>query len=698
MKLSLTLAALLAALTAAVLAAQQPPAQTPETPPVVFRAEANYVEVDALVTDAQGNPVTNLTADDFELLEDKKPQAISAFSLVSIPVERPDRPLFSATAIEPDVQTNTLREGRLYLIVLDTLHTSPLNALKVKGIVRQFIERSFAANDMAAVVFTGGRAADTQDFTSNRRLLIAAVNRMVGQKVDGATESRLEQLNGRMGRQPGDPVSDPLESERGANARNAMDRIRTLSNFMASVRGRRKTMLLVGEGVEYDFADILGNTQTAGVLEAVRDAVGAATRANVAIYAIDPRGLTSPDAGMITQASNASADDRSLGDLGSRSLGRELQRSQDSLRVLADDTGGFAVLNQNDFSNAFARIVRDNSTYYMLGYHPSNDRRDGRFRAISVRAKRPGLTVRARRGYVAPRGRAPRAAAPKGAGTPIAAAVSTALASPLPVAGIPMRVFAAPIKGDAPNAAVAIVLELVIQGFGFKEAGGIFTDRLQVALTATDPLGKQAASTVHTVNMAMKPETIARARASGFRVLTQLDLPPGRYQLRVAAGEDGAGTSGSVITDVDVPNFYKGTTLAMSGLAITAASAGEVVTVKAKDPLGAFLPGPVTATREFARADTLALFAEFYENQPNAPLHVIDIATTLRGEDGRIVMRTDEERKSGELQGARGGFGVTTQVPLAGIAPGVYVLRVEARARSARPDAAVGRDIQIRVR
>src|SRR5262249_5339968 len=135
--------------------------------------------------------------------------------------------------------------------------------------------------------------------------------------------------------------------------------------------------------------------------------IGAAQRANVAIYTIDPRGLASPDGVMIAQSSNASADDTSLGDLGSRSLAREFQRSQDSLRFLADDTGGFAVLNQNDLSNAFARIVRENSTYYMLGYHPSNDKRDGRFRNIAVRLKKPGLTVRARRGYVAPRGRAP---------------------------------------------------------------------------------------------------------------------------------------------------------------------------------------------------------------------------------------------------------------------------------------------------
>ena len=84
-----------------------------------------------------------------------------------------------------------------------------------------------------------------------------------------------------------------------------------------------------------------------------------------------------------------------------------MRLGQDSLRVLSDETGGFAVVNTNDIAGAFERLVEENSSYYVLGYYPSNDRRDGRFRKIEVRVNKPGLTVRARRGYVAPRGRAP---------------------------------------------------------------------------------------------------------------------------------------------------------------------------------------------------------------------------------------------------------------------------------------------------
>src|SRR4051812_16604829 len=97
----------LAAAAASSLAAQAPSSPGTQAPPLVFRVEVNYVEVDAIVTDAQGNPVSDLTAADFELVEDRQPQKITAFSLVNIPVERLQRPLFAATAIEPDVQSNT---------------------------------------------------------------------------------------------------------------------------------------------------------------------------------------------------------------------------------------------------------------------------------------------------------------------------------------------------------------------------------------------------------------------------------------------------------------------------------------------------------------------------------------------------------------------------------------------------------------
>jgi hypothetical protein len=258
-------------------------------------------------------------------------------------------------------------------------------------------------------------------------------------------------------------------------------------------------------------------------------------------------------------------------------------------------------------------------------------------------------------------------------------------------------VFAAPFKGEAPNANVAIAVELDVNGFGFTQADGTFNDRLELRLVATNVEGKAVGNTSHTLAMTLKPETLQRARERGFRVLSQIDLPPGRYQLRVAAAESGASRSGSVIADLEVPDFYK-EPLTMSGLALTSSAAAQTATAKAKDPLGLFLPGPATTLREFSPSDQIALFAEFYENSRNVPAHKIDIITTVRTDDGRVVQQNDEQRDSTELQGGKGGYGFTTILPLEGLSPGLYVIHVEARSRVNGPEAGVGRDVQIRIR
>jgi VWFA-related protein len=707
MKSRFFVAAVLAVLGAATIGAGQQPApepppsgaQAPEQPPLTFRVEVNYVEVDAVVTDAQGNTVTNLTLDDFEVLEDGRPQKVTAFSLVDIPIERAERPLFAAAPIEPDVQGNTTPDGRLYLIVLDDLHTSFTNTPRVKVALRQFLERNFGTNDRAAVVYTSGRGQDGQDFTNNPRLLMAAVDRFTGRNLASATAERFGAGTGTCGISrsgvsgigSGSGLSnDPCEAERGFNARTAMSGIRRLAEFMAGVRGRRKTMLLVSEGISYDIYDIFNNRSASTIIDETRDAIAAATRSNVSIYAIDPRGL----GGFDDIASIGGAPEELRNESAARGILSELQLSQNSLRTLATETGGFAAVNRNDFSDAFARIVRENSSYYVLGYYPSNDRRDGRFRRIEVRVKRPGLQVRSRRGYVAPRGRAPAAA--RAAGSTNAAVVATreAIGSPIPVGGVPMTVFAAPFKGTAPNAVVALAIEARVDQFRLTPGNGTMNGRAEVAFNAIDRQGNVRGTGSHAVDLTLKPETLARTQ--NLRVVSQLELPPGQYQLRVAVGEAG-GRNGSVLYDLDVPDFYRAP-LTMSGLALTAASARMTPTVLPKNPLADFLPGPAITAREFVREDEIALFTEFYENLPGAPPHGLDITTTLRDETGRIVTQNTDQRSSTELQGKQGGYGYTARMPLKTLEPGLYVIRVEGKSRIGDRENAVGRDVQIRVK
>ncbi|MBI3046914.1 MAG: VWA domain-containing protein [Acidobacteria bacterium] len=696
-------AVLIAVLSAAALMAQQPAAPPPpsaqEPPAVTFRVEVNYVEVDAVVTDAQGRTVTNLTQADFEVLEDGRPQTVTAFSVVNLPIERPVRPLFAGGPIENDVSANTIAEGRIYMIVLDDLHTNFANTARVRRFLREFIENDFGTNDLAAIVYTSGRATAGQEFTSNRRLLLEAVDRFSGRKLRSEALEMADELSRRAEIGALDPSSerdlkllDPLEAERAYYARSVLTSLRDLAAFMEGIRGRRKSMLLISEGISYNIYDLFNNSSAGIILQNANDAVAAATRGNVAIYAIDPRGLSAFEEAIELAGVPGGVTPSQFSLTGQ--LQDSLRLSQQSLQVLAEQTGGFAAINRNDFAGAFERVVRENSTYYVLGYYPTNDRRDGRFRRIEVRVKRPGLQVRARRGYVAPRGRAPNTRPPASA-TPLDTATGSALNSPIPVPGIPLSFAASAYKGTAPNASVALVLEMRADAFRFTEKGNTWLDRVQVAFSAVDAGGTIRPGNKHVLGMEMSAATATVARERGFRVVSEIALPPGRYQLRAAAAEEGANRSGSVFHDLEVPDFYKAP-FTMSSIALASASTSATPTVRPNDPLRDVLPGPLAAGREFPPNDQLALFAEFYENVPNAPPHTIELTTTARAEDGRVVFENREQRSSTDLQGKTGGYGYSVRIPLTEFAPGTYVIRMEGRSSIA--NATVGRDVLIKVR
>lgn len=681
-----------------------PPAN-PQMPPITFRAEVNYVEVDAVVTDTQGRFIRDLRKEDFAILEDGKPQQATAFSLVDIPITRAERPLFQPGAIEPDVQNNLQTpDGRLYVLLLDDIHTDATRSLRVRKAARQFIERNLGANDLAAVVYTSGRTDVAQDFTNSQAKVIAAVDKFMGRKLRSATLNKIEAYNNARATGNAPQLLDGDQSHRLYNARSMLGTVRNLSDYLASIHGRRKAVVLISEGIDYNIWDTIGafgspatmaDSDRRGdatiLIDETEDAIAAATRANVAIYSIDPRGLTSLGEDAI-EATAIPANDDTTG-FGLTSFMEEIRVAQDSLRTLSEGTGGFASVNSNDFSNAFQRIVDENTSYYVLGYYSTNEKRDGRFRKIEVRMTKPGLSVRARKGYVAPRGKpaAERKVDPT-AGT--SAELRNALNSPLQADALKLAVFAAPLKGPAPKAAVAVITQIQGRDIAFVQKDGKYTNLLEMSYVAIDRNGKVAGGTRESINLGLKPDTYARVAQTGFRMQSRLELPPGKYQLRVAARESG-GNVGSVFYELEVPDF-RNAPLTMSGLVLTSAGAGAIPTAGGVPELADVLPAPPTTSRVFNAADELALLAEVYDNQPPTPSHSIYITTTLKLEGGRTVFSTNDSRTSKELGGGKGGFGYTTRIPLKDLAAGLYVLKVEA-ASTLKGVPAASREVQIRV-
>ena len=162
-------------------------------------------------------------------------------------------------------------------------------------------------------------------------------------------------------------------------------------------------------------------------------------------------------------------------------------------------------------------------------------------------------------------------------------------------------------------------------------------------------------------------------------MLNRLDLPPGKYQLRIAAHDPAGGNVGSVQYDLEVPDFAKAP-FSMSGLVLTSGAGAALPTVKADEQLKPMLPAPPVALRAFPQNDEIALFTEVYDNSGTTP-HKVDIVTTVTTDEGKVMFKTDEVRDSADLGGKRGGYGYTTRMPMKDLALGSYVLKVEAKSR-----------------
>jgi VWFA-related protein len=664
-------------------------AQVPQQP--TFRVQVDAIEIDASVTDARGNIVTDLTKDDFQILENGRPQTITSFGLVNIPRERADRPLYAPNAIEPDVQSNNQGEGRLYVIALDQVTGEQI--LRTRRFVRRFIEQYFAPNDLGAVVFLG-RAdhSKAQGLTNNPRLLLQSVDAFTGgfaQEAAPTPSAAMPTIQGGGGA-PSLGSASIESTERNFRLREAMGSFRQIVEYMATVHGRRKALLLFSQGYSkeiYRAIDYRGGTMSLAE-EDMHRAITVATRNNVVIYPIDPRGLTE-NGGLAETETGPSTDP------GAR-LDASIDRleARQSLVAIASATGGFALSNSNSFENAFDRIVQENSSYYVLGFSSSNDRRDGRFRKLDVRVNRPGLMVRGRTGYMAPL-RNERPPDPPKPSSNVSLAVAEALRSTIPVNGLPLRVAAAPFKGTERNATVVMAVEVDASQLGLVEQDGLHTGALEVSYFSLDMRNKMFPGQTQTARLTLRPDTYQQVLKTGMRMVLETELAPGRYQMRIAAG-NGQTRAGSVVYDLDVPDFSK-SPLVLSGVTIGSAATSRIWTLNPKTVFAPTLPGNVSTTREFDTGDIVGLYTEAYENVQSSAPHTVTFTAELRAEGGTAVRKVSEERSSTELQGKRGGYGFNAQLRLDDAAPGLYVIHIEARANAGNQPT-VSRDIQIRVR
>ncbi len=309
-------------------------------------------------------------------------------------------------------------------------------------------------------------------------------------------------------------------------------------------------------------------------------------------------------------------------------------------------------------------------------------RRDGRYRSIEVRMKRPGLRVSVRRGYREPDDESERKAAAKverrtvgdtGAAVtgPLAPLVSRAIGS----RGLPMTVQALAFPGTVGN--VSLVLEFRPGAVPAAPRAGVDPPRLDFVVVPVAAGGRVLPSIEGHVPLAADGADAERIEARGVRVIQAATLPPGDYQLRIAARETMPETSGAVFCDLTVPQPTR--RLQMSGLVLNSSTAGATPSASRDGRLERGLGGrPPTTARTFTTAEKVSLYAELVDPAQDA-VRDVTLVTVVRDAQGREVVRRSQGRANAGVAAGQT-FAYASDLTLAALPPGRYVLRVEAQA------------------
>jgi VWFA-related protein len=649
----------------------QDPAQ-PQRPPVI-RSGINFVSVDVIVTDKKtGEVVLDMKQDDFEVREDRKPQKVDSFEIVKIDAltnggiaPRAIRSSFDEEneARQPNV--------RLFILLFDDYHVRRGNDLAVKKPLLDFVQNQLAPQDMVAVMYPM-TPVTALTFTRSRESLVESINHFEGRK--GMYEPRNE-FEERYAYYPVDQVE---------NIRNdiTLGALKGAAVRLGGMREGRKSIIFVSEGLTSSVPAQLndpvaslpgvgnparnspGVDQTtnprveaqkffdsADLTNRIKEAFDIVNRNNCSIYAVDPRGLAAFEYD-VNQGVSLQTDRSTL------------TQSIDSLRVLADNTDGRAIVNRNDLAGGMKQIMRDASGYYLLGYTSTAAPTDGKFHSIDVRVKRPGVEIRSRKGYWAYTAEdVARATAPPKPGPP--SAVSNALnaiAEPAS-SGHAARFWTGMEQAAGGQSRVTFVWE----PFGGSEAGRSSDVPARVMLTATAPDGhpifRGPVGERPSPDAAAAPGATAAVPASPGASVS-FTAAPGPMEMRIVVENARGQVIDSTTQSLTVPDFAKTQVSVGTPRIFRARTAREMLVVRNN------LDAAPTATREFSRGDRLLIRFDAYSTGGAKP----EIAA-------KLLNRTGSSMADVPVQAAEG-KPFQIDFPLASLAPGEYLIQIDAKTAS----------------
>jgi VWFA-related protein len=572
------------ALSAAVCAATVLLGQTPAAPQQpTFRARVDSVSVDVQVTDKTGKPVDDLTADDFEIKEGKTIQTVDTFKLIKIDDNPDSAPPREILSFEAQAREAARDDTRLIVILLDDYHTRRGNAMRVREQVARWVS-TLNDHDLVAVAYPLTPPA-ALTFTYNHDGIAGAIAKFEGRKYDYTPRNAYEERY---------QMSPPEIQEKMRNDL-VVAQLGTMCKWLGSMRDGRKTVLFVSEGMagtipagistsgstgapssttvgtsrETNFAN------SASLLGDLIEVFRAAARNNTSIYTLDPRGLAGSEFDINDTV--ASTMDRAV-----------LNESIDTLRTIASNTNGRAIVNRNDAGPELRQMIRDSSAYYLLGYTSTLAARDGKFHEISVRVKRKDVEVRARKGYWAyTEEEVSKAMAPSK--PPPARDVQDALdglaTAVTPSERHPVRVWLGTTRGDAGKTTVTFSWE-----------------------AASDTVGDPASAVDHVALLAMSeggqklfegPVTRDATAAPRTAGTVKFDAPPGRVRLHMSAETEKNVRLDADDRNVEVPDYTAPGPIITEPIVFRGRTARDIQLLRA-----ATAPIP-TAARTFSRTERI---------------------------------------------------------------------------------------------
>jgi len=506
------------------------PAQQEANPaPSAIRVTSSLVTVSVIVRDKHGEAVTDLTKDDFALLDDKKPQPIQVFSMEKTaftpPVEK---------ALPPDTYSNEigLREGtpsNLTIILLDSLNTDFLNRPYPRNQVKKLL-LTLEPGDRVALYALGTRLRVLHDFTGDSSSLLAALkddkdNEL--QDIDVVQPAQANAVNHQMEGLATNNVAVQGEQLTQTRVAATAEAIRSIANHVSYLPGRKNLIWISAEFPFYLESNNIERQPDGKRLEYTTETdllVRALTNAHIAVYPIDARGLLGGGPADIA-AKSLSAEEADMA-------------TTANMEVLARRTGGLTYRDTNGIASSIRRTIDGSRVTYQLGFYPDNVKWDGGFHKIQVKVNRRDAHVEARDGYYA-------LAEPSLTPEMVRGLIDQAAESEMDATGVRFDLHVAPVGADAENK-LSLSLSFDPSQLGFAPRNGELKDAVDVAFIAMDAGHRALQTTVLPLPFELDAETYENLVKTGFNITREVPMPTNATELRVIVYDEGNSKVGSL--------------------------------------------------------------------------------------------------------------------------------------------------------